>query len=160
MTTSAALATVTLVWIDTDEAFIVRWEDRALIEQVPCPARSDRDRRACMRAFLDAVIRRVPGDDDVMVVGPGTVRERLERTIRRDDRERHRTRRVRSAPSERLSQQELVEHVRRLAGETDGWRATDAANGWTVTDVANGWTVPDVAGAAPDRRPGDGGDGS
>lgn len=140
MTTSAALATVTLVWIDRDEAFIVRWEDRALIDQVPCPARSERDRRACMRAFLDAVIQRLPDADDVTVVGLGTVRERLERMIRRDDRERHRTRRVRCVPSERLSEQELVAHVRRLAGDVNGWRATDAA------------------GASRERRSGDGDD--
>ena len=143
MHTHDGRGTTTLVWIDSEEAIIVRWEDRATVErvrsEVPARHRStghvrvdprtrhggggatadtmDRERREQLRAFLAEVAAHVPEADDVVVVGPGTVRERLERTLRQDDRARHRDRRVRSAASERVSERELVAHVRELAGD-------------------------------------------
>jgi hypothetical protein len=98
----------TLVWIDRDEAIIVRWEDRARVERV----RSGHER------FLDDVAAHVPDADDVVVVGPGAIRQQLERRLRRSDREGQRGRTVRSAGAERLSEQELVARVRDLAGES------------------------------------------
>jgi hypothetical protein len=103
-------AATTLVWVDRDEAIIVSWADQARLERVG----------GALPAFLDAVAARVPETDDVVVVGPGTIRQRLERQLRRADREEGRSRVVRSAASERLTEQELVAHVRELAGVDQG----------------------------------------
>ncbi len=142
----------TLVWIDSEEAIIVRWADRATVERVrsdvPGRHRStghvrvdptvrhggggasaaalDRARREHLRAFLDEVLRHVPEDDDVTVVGPGIVRERLERSLRADDRRHGRRRHVRSAAADRLTEQVLVAHVRELAGDAPRRRGVPA----------------------------------
>jgi hypothetical protein len=131
----------TLVWIDSEEAIIVRWTDRATAERVrsEIPGRHrpegnamlaeatridggardahERARRENLRRFVDEVACRVPDSDDVMVVGPGVLRGRLERVIRADDRHHGRTRLVHSAAAERLTEQELVARVRTLAGD-------------------------------------------
>jgi len=136
-----AEAATTLVWIDSEEAILVRWADRATVERIrsdvpgrhrsagdghhgPSVRRSggeadaaERARRDHLRAFLDEVAHHVPETDDVTVVGPGIVRERLERNLRADDRKHGRQRHVRSAAAERLTEQELVAHVRGLAGD-------------------------------------------
>ena len=139
---TAEVAT-TLVWIDSEEAIIVRWADRATVERIrsDVPGRhrstphvrvdpsirhggggasadlAERVRREHLRAFLEAVAEHVPETDDVTVVGPGLVRERLERNLRADDRHHGRRRQVHSAAADRLSEQELVAHVRALAGD-------------------------------------------
>ncbi len=131
----------TLVWIDSEEAIIVRWEDRATVERVrsDAPGRcrsgghvridptdrhgggtadaAERARREQLRQFVDEVATRVPASDDVLVVGPGVLRGRLERTLREGDRHKARQRVVHSAAAERLTEQELVAHVRALAGD-------------------------------------------
>jgi hypothetical protein len=142
----------TLIWIDSEEAIIVRWADRATVERVrsdvPGRHRStghvrvdpmvrhggggasaaalERVRREHLRAFLGDVVLRVPEDDDVMVVGPGFVRERLERNLRADDRQHGRRRRVRSAAADRMTEQVLVAHVRELAGDPPRRRGVPA----------------------------------
>jgi len=138
-----AEAATTLVWIDSEEAIIVRWADRATVERIrsDVPGRhrstphlridptirhggggaaadvAERARRDHLRAFLSDVASHVPDGDDVTVVGPGLVRERLERSLRADDRRHGRRRHVHSAAAERLTEQELVAHVRALAGD-------------------------------------------
>jgi hypothetical protein len=136
-----AEAATTLVWVDTEEAIIVRWADRATVERirsdVPGKHRStghvrydpsvrhgggeadavERARRDHLRSFLAEVADHVPDTDDVTVVGPGIVRERLERNLRTEDRKHGRRRHVHSAAAERLTEQELVAHVRELAGD-------------------------------------------
>jgi hypothetical protein len=131
----------TLVWIDGEEAIIVRWADRATVARVrsdiPGRHRSgeggadpqeryeygggrdvlDRVRREALRRFAERVAAQVPEADDVTVVGPGLLRERLERTLRADDRQHGRQRHVYSAAAERLTEEELVAHVRALAGD-------------------------------------------
>jgi hypothetical protein len=133
----------TLVWIDSEEAIIVRWADRATIERVrsdvegrhrstghvrvdpgvrhggggASAAALERARREHLRTFVDEVIAHVPEQDDVTVVGPGLVRQRLERGLRADDRRHSRHRLVHSATSDRLTEQALVAHVRELAGD-------------------------------------------
>jgi hypothetical protein len=133
----------TLIWIDSEEAIIVRWDDRATIERVrsdvPGRHRStghlrvdptvrhggggasadtiDRARREHLRAFIEQIAEHVPANDDVTVVGPGLVRERLERSLRADDRRHGRHRLVHSSAAEHLTEQALVAHVRELAGD-------------------------------------------
>jgi hypothetical protein len=137
----------TLVWIDSEEAIIVRWADRATVDRVrsEVPGRHrvagsaqddpaeryeyggsgdgiERARREQLRRFVDGVAAQVPDEDDVTVVGPGLLRERLERTLRAADRHHNRHRSVRSAAAGRLTQEELVAHVRTLAGEAPARR--------------------------------------
>ena len=132
----------TLVWIDSEEAIIVRWADRATVERirsdVPGRHRSgdgtridpaeryeyggggdslERARRGQLRRFVAGVAAHVPEADDVTVVGPGMLRERLERTLRAEDRHHGGQRHIHSAPSERLTEQELVARVRAIAGD-------------------------------------------
>jgi hypothetical protein len=142
----------TLVWIDSEEAIIVRWADRATVERVrsdvegrhrstghmrvepavrhggggPSAAALERARREHLRAFVDDVIAHVPEPDDVTVVGPGAVRQHLERALRADDRRHSRPRLVRSATSDRLSERALVAHVRELAGDAPRRRTVPA----------------------------------
>ncbi len=139
----------TLVWIDSEEAIIIRWDDRATVERVrsdvegrhrssghvridpsvrhgggrASPDAIERARREHLRAFIEEVAAHVPPTDDVMVVGPGLVRERLERDLRAGDRRHGRRRHVHSAAAERLTEQELVAHVRTLAGDAPKRRA-------------------------------------
>jgi hypothetical protein len=139
----AAEAATTLVWIDTEEAIIVRWADRATVERIrsDVPGRhrsmghvrvdplvrhggggatadtAERARREHLRAFLEEVAEHLPDAEDVTVVGPGIVRERLERNLRAEDRRQGRRRHVHSAAAERLTEQELVARVRELAGD-------------------------------------------
>ncbi len=136
-------AATTLIWIDSEEAIIVRWADRATVERVrsdvpgrhrstghvrvdptvrhggggPSSEALERARREHLRLFLEEVVTHVPERDDVTVVGPGLVRERLERSLRADDRRHGRRRRVHSAAADRLTEQALVAHVRELAGD-------------------------------------------
>jgi hypothetical protein len=135
MHAQTAEAATTLVWIDSEEAIIVRWADRATVERVrseePAPHRStghmQPDRavgHGSGGASADAAERarhevatHLPEADDVTVVGPGIVRERLERNLRADDRRHGRRRHVHSAAAERLTEQELVARVRALAGD-------------------------------------------
>lgn len=123
----------TLVWIDSDEAIIVRWADRASVERLfshvegrhrssgsmrgPDPEHLERARREHLRQFLEEVATHVPEAGDVTVVGPGVVRQRLEAELRADDRRHHRARHVRSASADRQTEQELVARVRALAGD-------------------------------------------
>jgi hypothetical protein len=141
MHAQATEGATTLVWIDSEEAIIVRWADRAAVERVrsDIPGRHQSDDRAVdgdiqkedggamdahervrreeLRHFVDEVACRVPDADDVTVVGPGILRGRLERAIRAADRHHGRHRLVHSAAAERLSEQELVARVRTLAGD-------------------------------------------
>lgn len=141
-------AATTLVWIDSEEAIIVRWTDRATVERIRSEVEgrhrstghvridpgvrhggggasadiAERARREHLRAFVAEVAGHVPDGDDVTVVGPGLVRERLEHALRADDRHAGRRRLVHCAASDRLTEQELVAHVRELAGDAPSRR--------------------------------------
>jgi hypothetical protein len=142
MHAQATEGATTLVWIDSEEAIIVRWADRATVERVRSDAgggharreghgplataghhgdggadAADRARREDLRLFVEDVAARLPSVDDVMVVGPGILRGQLERTIRAEDRHHGRHRLVHSAAADRLTEQELVARVRALAGD-------------------------------------------
>ncbi len=135
-------AATTLVWIDSEEAIIVRWGDRANVERVRSdvpgrhrstghvrvdptgrhggrsgPDGAERARRARLATFVKEVADHLPPDGDVVVVGPGLVRSRLERSLRADDRRLGRRRRVHTTAADHLTEQELVARVRELAGD-------------------------------------------
>lgn len=132
---------VALVWIDARQAIIVRGRDGADVERlssdVPPHQRStdhvrhdpairhggglpqdaiERDRLEHLARFVDLVAGRLADDEDVVILGPGVVREQLERHLRDEDRRRHRTRTVRSEPSRRLTDRQLVARQRLLSG--------------------------------------------
>jgi hypothetical protein len=141
MHAQATEGATTLVWIDSEEAIIVRWADRATVERVrsevgahgrreghgPVSAAghhgdggadaAERARRDDLRLFVEDIAGRLPVGDDVMVVGPGILRGQLERLIRAEDRHHGRRRLVHSAAADRLTEQELVARVRALAGD-------------------------------------------
>jgi hypothetical protein len=128
----ASEGATTLVWVDREEAIIVRWADRALLERIAAerPDADDastvtpgglahaapRGEREGIRGFAAAIAARVPPGDDVTVVGPGILRGSLERILRAEDRRLGRRRLVHATASDRLSEPELVARVRARAG--------------------------------------------
>lgn len=133
----------TLVWIDAREAVIVRWhDDRASVERldsdVPAhhratghithdpgarhaggrPQTAGEPRRLeHLERFVDRVARTLAPDEDLLILGPGTVRERLERHVRAMDERHHGARDVTCKPSTKLTDRQLVARLRVLAGD-------------------------------------------
>lgn len=99
----------TLVWIDGDEAILVRWEGAARIERIGSEVAG--------LGFVKAVAGRVPPGDDVRIVGPGDVRLRLGRLIRDEDRRAGRKRQVDTRAAGQLTERELVANLRGMAGD-------------------------------------------
>jgi hypothetical protein len=147
----------TLVWIDARDAIIVSWrDDRALVEReestVPVHHRAtghirhdpgvrhggggppqtagEPHRIEHLERFLDRVADRLPPDNDVVILGPGTVRERLERRIRLNDEGHERARLISCEASPRLTDRQLIARVRHVAG-ADPLRRTVGAYRWT-----------------------------
>jgi hypothetical protein len=147
----------TLVWIDARDAIIVSWrDDRALVEReesdVPAHHRAtghirhdpgvrhggggapqtagEPHRIEHLERFVERVAGRLPPDDDVVILGPGTVRERLERRIRLDDEGHERSRLISCEASPRLTDRQLIARVRHVAG-ADPLRRAVGAYRWT-----------------------------
>jgi hypothetical protein len=134
----------TLVWIDSREAYLVHWRHGAasvdhLESDVPVHRRTtggtrhdpgrahggggapqedvEGRRLEHLARFVDAVAQRVPADEDVIVIGPGTVRERLMHEITESDRRAHHERRLASRASPPLTEPQLVATLRAEIGE-------------------------------------------
>jgi hypothetical protein len=115
----------TLVWIDSEEALFVRWEGAARIERmVPdvggggvAEDQIARERLERLRRFVHDVAAHVPAGDDVRIVGPNDVRLRLGRLLRDEDRRVGRHRLVDTRAAGPLTERQLVEHVREIAGD-------------------------------------------
>ena len=147
----------TLVWIDAREAIIVRWHhDRARLEReasdVPPHHRAtghvrhdpvmrhgggggrqtagEPRRLEHLERFLARIAERVSPDDDLLILGPGTVREHLERRIQAADETHGRVRTIIGEPSSRLSDRQLIARLRRLVG-VDPRRRTIGAYRWS-----------------------------
>ena len=148
---------MTLVWIDSWEAIVVRSTDAAPVlerveSDVPAHHRStghvrhdaavrhggggpaqtaDEPRRLeHLERFVEQVSLRLPADHDLVLIGPGTVREHLEQRIGADDVHHHRTRTITCEPSDRLTDRQLVARLRSLAG-TELRRKAVGAYRWT-----------------------------
>ncbi len=132
-----------LVWIDSQAAIVVRWEDeQARIERVTSdvpdhtesgghlrhdPAirhgggrsqDAEESRRHEYRSrFMKDVAHRLPEDADLTVLGPGTTHEHLVKSIRASDAEHHRVRHVAGRRSSRLTDRQLVALLRELEGD-------------------------------------------
>jgi hypothetical protein len=131
---------VTLVWIDSRAATIVRWIDgetplERLASDVPVHRRGgvhvrhdprirpggggmaatdgEPRRHEHLARFLDRVADRLP-EGDLEIIGPGTVREHLAGVLRARDHQA--ARHIRVARSARLTDAQLMARCRRLAG--------------------------------------------
>jgi hypothetical protein len=155
------MRTCTLVWIDAREAVIVGWHgDSAQIERVgsdvPAHRRStghvrhdpatrhggggspqsagEPHRLEHLERFVDLVAARLPPDDDLIVLGPGTVREHLERHVREIDDRQGRVRDISAEPSPRRTERQLVARLRHVL-DADPPRRTVGAYRWTKPPV-------------------------
>jgi hypothetical protein len=170
-----------LVWVDSREAVIVRLTGgRASVERlasdVPAHRRSmghvshgpsarhagGRDQTAGeprrlehLGAFLEDVAKRIPADADLIVLGPGTVRYRLVRRLRTADAARHAARRVESATAGRMSDRQLIAHLRHYVG-LEARHHTVGRYRWSVPPViersAHGLVRPYRPGGEPQRN--------
>lgn len=147
-----------LVWIDSREAVIVRWlDERATIEHlasdVPAhhratghvrhapafrhggggaPQTAGEPRRLeHLERFVSRVADRMSPEDDLLILGAGTVRERLQRHVLDDDGRHGRTRTVTAEPSSPLTDRQLIARVRHLAGN-EPRRRTLGAHRWSA----------------------------
>ena len=132
----------TLVWIDAREAVIARWQgDAAHLERlhsdVPAHHRAtghvhydptvghggvapkdagERQRLEHLTRFVELVATHVPPVDEVVILGPGTVRDRLAHRIRETDRHASRTRVVTCEAAARLTERQIIARLRHVAG--------------------------------------------
>lgn len=135
-------ATWTLVWIDAREALFAHWDGvesrlARLESDVPSRHRStghfsyepplrqrglsaadagEYRRLEHVRRWLSQVAARIPDDDEVEVIGPGPMHERLVRLLEEEDRTHQRGRSVICASSRRLSDPQLVARLREAVG--------------------------------------------
>jgi hypothetical protein len=131
-----------LVWIDAREAVVVRWtgEEGAierLASDVPAHSRATRhvrydpltrhggpDRQSGLERrriehldrFVDAVAGRLTEDEYVVIVGHGTVHERLEARLRELDAQGHRARTINTRRADRPTERQLVAELREHIG--------------------------------------------
>jgi hypothetical protein len=128
---AAPVRQLTLVWIDSRQALIVRWQDgRGLVERlasdVPAHRHStgemgpdpslETQRLDHLARFLAQVAQRLPADDDVLLLGPGTVRSHLEKHLHAADHGRERPRTVVSEPATPMTERQLIARLRREIG--------------------------------------------
>jgi hypothetical protein len=132
----------TLVWIDAEEAYILRWrsgpEVTRLASEVPPRRRAvtgerrdptvraggggtaddqvERHRRTHLERFVRDVAALVPPDDRALILGPGPVKERLASTLAAAARRRGRERSVTVEPAGRMTEPQLVARLRELEG--------------------------------------------
>lgn len=127
-----------LVWIDANEAVILRWtHGDAIVEHigsdVPRSVRStgqvrhapgirhgggavtasaERHRAEHLTRFVAGIADRLPPDADVTIVGPGRVRDQLRRRLDTLDHGRPQPRRIASGPADRETDRQLVARLR------------------------------------------------
>jgi hypothetical protein len=155
---AATPRTLSLVWIDAREAIVVRWIDgapvlRQIESDVPPHHRAtghvrhdpgirhggggvpqtagEPHRLEHLARFLDATTDALPAEGDLLVLGPGTVREHLAQLVREHDRQNRVARVVSCEAAARLSQRQLVERLRVAIGE-EPRRRTVGAHRWSV----------------------------
>jgi hypothetical protein len=154
---SPEAAVVTLVWIDAREAVVVRRVDGAsrferIESDVPAHHRAtghvrhdpgvrhggggpqqtagEPHRLEHLARFVDTVAKRLPRHEDLLVIGPGTVREHLARKIVEADARHRVVRDIRCEAAAPMSHRQLAALLRRAAGE-EPHRRTVGAYRWT-----------------------------
>ena len=146
---SRSVTRVTLVWIDARSAIVVRWSDGPQITRhaldVPPHEKSaghvrlvpgrhgggraqtglETHRLEHLRQDLARIAATLLDDEDILILGPGTVREHLAAQLRAADEKTGRAGKVRgrpgrqihSEPAQRMTEAQLVERLRDLVGE-------------------------------------------
>lgn len=146
----------TLVWIDAREAVIGHWHAgevrlERLRSDVPSRHRStghvrydptvrhggggaqdagEANRLEHLARFIDLVATRVPADGELLILGPGTVRDRLAHRMHETDRQLAGAREITVQAAGRLTEPQLAARLRHLAG-ADQRRRTLGAHRWT-----------------------------
>ncbi len=148
----------TLVWIDSRDAVIVRLRDgRTRLEhvesEVPAHHRAtghvrhepairhggggspqtagEPHRLEHLKQFVTEVAGRLAPDDELLVIGPGTVHERLARHVAESDEHRGHARAIACEASPPLSDRQFIARFRRFTG-VEPRRRTVGAYRWTV----------------------------
>ena len=139
-----------LVWIDARRATMVRLDEpyaviEHVISDVPAHRRStgnvrhdpstrhggggqrtgEANRLEHLARFVDLVAARLPSGN-INVIGPGTVREHLERAIREADERHGRIRALTCEPADKMTERQLVARLRDLVGAPLERRQTGA----------------------------------
>ena len=146
----------TIVWIDAREAIIVGWRGAGarivrIDSDVPAHHRAtghvrhdsavrpgggapkaagEPHRLEHLAQFIADVASRLPDDDDLLILGRGTVHERLGREVGERDRRHGHQRLVTCEASPPLTDRQLVARLRHLAG-ADAPRQTQGAYRWS-----------------------------
>jgi hypothetical protein len=134
----------TLVWIDAREAIVLRWKNGPQVTRheldtppheksvghirlVPGRHGGGKSQKALethrlehLRQGIAEVAATLPDDEDILIIGPGTVRERLAAEMHEADEKRPPrvpAPEVRTEPARRLTEAQLVERLRELVGE-------------------------------------------
>lgn len=129
----AADRSATLVWIDSREAYIVRWKDghehvERLESDVPVHRRTtgggriaqpsvEGQRLEHLARFIARVMDRLPTNDDLVIIGPGTVREHLLNRVEELDDHRRASRNVACRAARPMTVPQLVALLRHEIGD-------------------------------------------
>jgi hypothetical protein len=122
---------VTLAWIDSREAFVVRWLDgQAQVAHLESDVPAHRvesgftpqdavegHRLEHLARFVAQVAARLPAADDLVLIGPGTVREHLANEVAQQDARHHRARRVACRAAGPRTVPQLVATLRHEIGD-------------------------------------------
>jgi hypothetical protein len=157
-----------LVWIDAREAIVLHWEAgtasvRRLTSDVPAhhhstghvrhdpapgnagagPPRTagESHRLEHLARFVDEAAGAVPGAGDVLLLGPGTVHERLTERLASLDARSGRTRTIVSRAAGHRTERQLIARLRELAGSTPP-RRTRPGSGRTAAPVRRASGAP------------------
>lgn len=149
---------IALVWIDSREAILVRWGGTSAdIERIesevpahhretghirhdplfrhggggPSQSAGEPHRLEHLERFLDRVEQRLPDEAEVVVIGPGTVREHLCQRLREAATVRGVAQLILSEASPRMTEPQLIARLRKLRGENPRRRTIGA---WRWTD--------------------------
>jgi hypothetical protein len=149
----------TLVWIDSRDAVIVRLrEGRTRLgrveSEVPAHHRAtghvrhepavrhggggspqtagEPHRLEHLKRFVAEVAGRLAPDDELVIIGPGTVHERLAHQVAESDKHRGHPRAIVCEASAPLSDRQLIARLRRFTG-VEPRRRTVGAYRWTLT---------------------------
>ena len=147
----------TLVWIDAREAIIVGWKgDWARLERVESdvpahhratghvrhdpgirhgggasPQDAGEPRRLeHLERFVEDIADRLAPDDDLLIIGSGTVHERLDRHVRESDAHHGRHRTIVCEASRARTERQLIARLRAFAG-VESRRHTVGAYRWS-----------------------------
>ena len=180
-----AIRPTSLVWIDSREAVLVRLRDRVadverVVSDVPAHHRAtghvrhdplvhgrgdapqrggEPHRLEHLRRFVADVATRLDRDDDLLVLGKGTVHEQLARLVAADDARHGTVREIACESSPPITERQLVARLRTFAGQ-EPRRMTIGSYRWSETPGrrASGEAAPAprrvTAKPRPDRRDG------